>query len=68
MRPSSSSVANPPNRSNRSNRPVLIDFLAKEVAEQQERANAHHPKTRLAGLDSRTMSLVRPAHESVNFG
>lgn len=65
MRPSSSSVANPPNRSNR---PVLIDFLAKEVAEQQERANAHHPKTRLAGLDSRTMSLVRPAHESVNFG
>ena len=52
MRPSSSSDCNAPYRARQ---PVLIDFFAKEAAEQQQRANADPQQTPFAELTPRVM-------------
>ena len=65
MRPSSSYEPNAPYRAST---PVLIDFFAKEAAEQQERANASTPYSLFAGLSPRGASPSNRSDASVDAG
>lgn len=57
-----------PNVLDRVNQPVLIDFFAKEAAEQYERANHTHQQTPFAGLNSRIINQLSPPPSGVNCG
>ena len=65
MRPLSPSDPNSPYRAST---PVLIDFFAKEVAEQEERANANRPHSPFAELSPRGMSTSNRSDSAVDAG